>query len=71
MAIFVGAKVAQKVATFLEENEIFVHIDDDDDWLNKKAWNFYWSLISRSGELKRFKAVLNYEIAQLSTVSKS
>jgi hypothetical protein len=29
--MYVGGKIAQKAATFLEENEIFVHSEDDDD----------------------------------------
>jgi len=30
-SIYVGGKIAQKAATFLEENEIFVHSEEDDD----------------------------------------
>uniref|UniRef100_A0A915DE70 Essential MCU regulator, mitochondrial n=1 Tax=Ditylenchus dipsaci TaxID=166011 RepID=A0A915DE70_9BILA len=30
-SMYVGGKIAQKAATFLEENEIFVHSEDDDD----------------------------------------
>lgn len=29
--MYVGGKIAHKAATLLEENEIFVHTDDDDD----------------------------------------
>jgi len=30
-SIYVGGKIAQKAATFLEENEIFVHSEEDED----------------------------------------
>jgi len=30
-SMYVGGKIAQKAATFLEENEIFVHSEDEDD----------------------------------------
>jgi len=30
-SIYVGGKLAQKAATFLEENEIFVHSEEDED----------------------------------------
>src|SRR5690348_10833865 len=30
-SMYVGGKIAQKAATFLEENEIFVHAEDDED----------------------------------------
>jgi len=30
-SIYIGGKIAQKAAAFLEENEIFVHLDEDED----------------------------------------
>ncbi|KAH7732052.1 Uncharacterized protein family UPF0466 [Aphelenchoides avenae] len=30
-SLYVGGKLAQQAAAFLEENEIFVHEEDDDD----------------------------------------
>ena len=42
----IGAWISQKMAAFLEENELFVpededDDDDDDDW-KKKPLNFFW-----------------------------
>uniref|UniRef100_A0A914CXM3 Essential MCU regulator, mitochondrial n=1 Tax=Acrobeloides nanus TaxID=290746 RepID=A0A914CXM3_9BILA len=31
ISLYIGGKMAQKGANFLEENEIFVHSEEDDD----------------------------------------
>ena len=32
LGLYIGAAVSQKMASFLEENDLFVPEDDDDDW---------------------------------------
>ena len=42
LGLYIGAAVSQKMASFLEENDLFVPEDDDDDWtLNSE---YFWIL---------------------------
>ena len=33
LGLYIGAALSQKMASFLEENDLFVPEDDDDDWI--------------------------------------
>ena len=41
LGLYLGATISQKMAAFLEENDLFVPDDDDDDWRNQEGFENY------------------------------